>query len=131
MTHPTSNPRSAVNAPRAEVKSGQDNRAHRTRHPRPWSEAFPDLDEATVRHSVTEASIRDLARALDAGAFHGDHGNDGFVCPRCGMWSAEITSPSLWYCSMCPHTGTRLGLVQIVLADAIACVALASRTVAA
>lgn len=94
--------------------------------PRPWSTAYPTLTEATVRERVTDADIRTLARALDRGAFRGDHGATGFVCPNCERWAAEVTSPSLWYCSACQRAGTRYGLVQLVLADAFAAVTVAT-----
>ena len=93
---------------------------------RPWSAAHPALTETDVRDRVMAATIRELARAIDPGAFHGDHGTAGFACPRCEQWAAEITSASLWYCAACEHTGTRFGLAQLVLADGIASTSLAT-----
>jgi hypothetical protein len=122
MTETKSNPRTGQGA-RAKV-NGQADRGQFT--PRPWSAAYPTLTEGTVRERVTDADIGTLARALDRGAFRGDHGSSGFTCPHCERWAAEVTSPSLWYCSACEYAGTRYGLVQLVLADAYAAVALAT-----
>ena len=108
----------------SKVEAGQADRGKYT--PRPWSAAYPTLTEGTVRERVTDADIGTLARALDRGAFRGDHGASGFTCPRCERWAAEVTSESLWHCSACEHAGTRYGLVQLVLADAYAAVALAT-----
>ena len=127
MPKPKSNPRSAANAPGAEVYTGPARQQHGSRH---WSAAHPALTEMDVRDRVMAASIRQLARAIDPGAFHGDHGTTGFVCPRCERWAAEVTSASLWYCAACRHTGTRFGLAQIVLADGIASTSLATGQVA-
>jgi hypothetical protein len=126
MTETKSNPRTGQGA-RAKV-NGQADQGQFT--PRPWSTGYPSLDEGTVRERVTAADIGVLARALDPGAFRGDHSNNQFTCPNCRHWYAEVTSPSLWRCQVCEHVGTRLGLVQLVLADAFAAVRLATGGVA-
>jgi hypothetical protein len=123
----TSNPRTVATDTGAKV-NGTADRGQFT--PRPWSSAYPGLTEGTVRERVTASGIGPLVRALDPGAFRGDHGNSRFTCPHCSSWRAEVTSPSLWYCEGCDHAGTRFGLVQLVLADAFAAIRLATGGVA-
>lgn len=88
-----------------------------------------DVTEAEVLDALRKASIRQLAKALDDGAFRGrTHGKTGFRCPRCHEWSARIISDWRWHCSQCPGSpysegttvegqGTRLGLRAAVAAD--------------
>ena len=92
---------------------------------RVWSEAFPTLREHDVLAAIRDADLRTLARALDPGAFGGDHGPNGFRCPTCAGWSAEVCSEVLWRCEPCGHTGTRYELVHRVACDGFAAVQLA------
>ena len=93
--------------------------------PRPWSEAFRDVDERQVLGAITAASLRDLARALDEGAFRGDRAPDRFVCPRCERGRAEVVSEALWFCATCDEPGTRYHLAHEVACDAFASIRLA------
>ena len=95
---------------------------------RPWSDGYPNLDERAVLSAVTNADITTLVRALDEGAFRNDHGSDGFRCPRCGSWSAEVVGAALWFCSACDEPGTRYELAHRVACDAFAAVRLARLT---
>lgn len=64
----------------------------------PIAPAYPDVSEADVLAALEGASIRDLATALDPGAFRGDHGRDGFICPDCGGWTAVVLDVFRWEC---------------------------------
>ncbi len=87
--------------------------------------AHPGVSEVDAMKAAQAADIRTLARALDPGAFQGDHGLDGFVCPKCGRWSAEIIDPWRWCCregcpSFGPSTTTSRHRTRIELRDLVA-----------
>jgi hypothetical protein len=124
MTSPKSSPRRARNATGAEVHPEQaDRRKHNP--PRAWSDGYPNLPERDVLAAITTADARHLAGALDPGAFRGDHDPNGFTCPRCRFFHAEITGPCIWWCPMCDRAGTRYELAHYVACDATAAVRLA------
>ena len=56
------------------------------------------VTEKQVVAALGSASIRQLAAALDPGAFKGEHGRDGFTCPDCDSWSARILDGWRWEC---------------------------------
>lgn len=69
--------------------------------------AYEQITESMVLRALEEATIRQLAAALDPGAFRGDHGSDGFTCPECHRYTAEVIDEWRWCCSWCPrHVGT-------------------------
>lgn len=82
------------------------------------------ITEADVVRAIKTASIRQLANALDEGAFLRDHGPDGFICPDCGRWAAEVVDPCRWMCDACGRHSTRLALRNRVADDAFACLRL-------
>jgi hypothetical protein len=82
--------------------------------------------EREVIAAIDRADIRTLVRALCVGAFEGDHGPDGFVCPRCGGWSAEVLNPSRWMCNSCDRYSTVMELRRHVAEDAFAALRLAT-----
>ena len=120
------NARPAPGAPKASA--GQQGRRQSTAAGRRWSDALPNLLERDVLAAATDADLRTLVRALDPGAFRGDHGPDGFTCPTCGQWAAEVCSEVLWHCAPCGHVGTRYELAHRVACDALASVELARLT---
>lgn len=72
--------------------------------------AYETVTESMVLRALKQATIRDLARALDPGAFKGDHGHDGFTCPRCHRYSAVVIDAFRWCCSWCSRdVGTTTG----------------------
>lgn len=94
-----------------------------------------DVTEAEVLDALRKASIHELARALDGGAFKGSHGGSGFTCPRCHEWSARVIDSWRWECSggcsspagrrtNVEGQGTRLGLRAAVAEDYYASVEL-------
>lgn len=94
--------------------------------------AYEAITEDHVRQALRDASIRQLATALDPGAFKGDHGPDGFACPDCSAWAAVILDDWRWTCTWCtthPATtvsgqSTRLGLASRVADRYDACLRL-------
>lgn len=66
------------------------------------SPAYNDIRESDVVQALEQASLRELARALDPGAFRGDHKDDGFRCPDCGFWNAVVLDEFRWTCPWCP-----------------------------
>ena len=68
--------------------------------------AYDEIRESHVVEALEQATIRQLARALDPGAFRGDHGTDGFRCPDCRHWNAEVLDDFRWTCPYCPGDWT-------------------------
>lgn len=66
--------------------------------------AHQSITESMVVQALDAATIRQLAVALDPGAFKADHGSDGFRCPDCGTWSAVIIDAWRWTCRWCVQT---------------------------
>lgn len=64
---------------------------------------LPDrrVTETDVVAALESATLRQLATALDPGAFQGDHGPDGFTCPDCHRWTAEVLDTFRWVCRAC------------------------------
>ena len=125
MAEPKSSPGAASERDTRAKVSGAGDRHKRTATPRRWSDAYPNLRERDVLAAITDADLRHLARALDPGAFQGDHGPNGFTCPTCARWTAEVVSDVLWHCHPCGHTGTRYELAHRVACDGMASVQLA------
>lgn len=98
----------------------------------PIAPAYPKVTEADVLAAIDRASIRQLAQALDGGAFQGQHGRDGFRCPDAGHWSAKILDAWRWECAQCAGQlftttsghRTRLALARHVADRFEACVSL-------
>ena len=103
--------------PQADTGKGTSDRS--------WSDCYPTVRERDVLAAITDAPIRTLVRSFDEGAFRNDHGPNGFVCPRCGAWRAEVTTPALWWCAVCDRPGTRYELAHLVACDPFASVRLA------
>jgi hypothetical protein len=82
--------------------------------------------EGEVFAAIDRADIRSLVQALCVGAFQGDHGPNGFVCPRCGGWAAEVLSGARWMCSRCDRYSTIAELRRHVAEDAFAALRLAT-----
>lgn len=95
---------------------------------RHWSDGYPDLSEHDVLEAISNADIRTLALALDEGAFRGHHGREGFTCPHCRYFNAEIVSPSIWWCPQCDQAGTRYELAHLVACDGHAAIRAARLT---
>lgn len=81
--------------------------------------------EAEVFATIDQADIRTLVTALCTGAFQGDFGDNGFACPRCGAWSAEVLSTCRWFCVSCGAHSTILELKRRVSEDVYAALRLA------
>ena len=120
------NARPAPGAPKASAR--QEDRRQSTAAGRRWSDGLPNLRERDVLAAATDADLRILVRALDPGAFRNDHGPDGFTCPTCSRWTAEVCSEVLWRCEACGHVGTRYELAHRVACDGFASVELARLT---
>jgi hypothetical protein len=89
--------------------------------PREQPAETADIGEAQVLAALAVATLRDLARALDPGAFRGDHGPHGFTCPDCGRWSAEVIDAWRWRCPCGPHgTTTSDQRTKLALRSAVA-----------
>lgn len=73
----------------------------------PIAPAYEAITEAHVLDCLREATIRQLAAALDAGAFRGDNTPDRFRCPDCGTASsASLIDDWRWTCTWCPAGST-------------------------
>lgn len=70
------------------------------------SPAYNDIRESDVVQALETATLRQLVRALDPGAFRGDHRADGFRCPDCGFWNAAVIDDFRWTCPQCPDDWT-------------------------
>lgn len=70
--------------------------------------------EAEVFAAIDQANIRQLAKALCTGAFQNDFGDNGFACPRCCAWSAEVLSSCRWFCASCKAHSTIVELQRRV-----------------
>lgn len=73
-----------------------------------------------VRAAIDQADIRALVTALCTGAFQNDFGDNGFACPRCGRWSAEVLDACRWLCSFCETHSTVWELQRRVREDVYA-----------
>lgn len=78
-----------------------------------------------VRSAIDQAGIRALVTALCTGAFKNDFGDNGFACPRCGNWSAEVLDAFRWLCSSCWTHSTIWELRRHVSEDVYAALRLA------
>lgn len=70
------------------------------------SPAYDEVHESDVVAALEAATLRQLASALDPGAFRGDHRSDGFRCPDCGFWNAVVLDDFRWTCPQCPDDWT-------------------------
>ena len=73
----------------------------------PIAPAYQSITEDDVLRCLRDADIRQLARALDPGAFKGDNGPDNFRCPSCkAPTAAQALDSFRWACTWCGPNDT-------------------------
>lgn len=76
----------------------------------PIAPAHEAITEDHVLQALSDATIRQLARAIDPGAFRGDNDPDRFRCPQCGSpGCAAVIDGWRWSCTWCSGTDTTTG----------------------
>lgn len=85
--------------------------------------AYNEITEGHVLEALRDATIRQLATALDPGAFRGDNTPDRFRCPQCGSpGCASVIDAWRWSCTWCDGADTTTGgqSTRLALRSAVA-----------